>query len=83
METCQTCRHWDAEAYYDQPEVHICRRIPQHWDAFMWDEDDNNVLKPEYVDVLAFAMDGSSYSAKLLTKAEFGCVMHQPSQVPA
>lgn len=36
------------------------------------------VLKPEYAAKLAFVQDASNYSAQLKTKAEFGCVQHEP-----
>ena len=75
---CVTCKWWSDEATRSKPELRECDRIPQRWDAFEWDDDAGNwddVLKPEFADIKAFAEDGSSYRAALVTAPDFGCVM--------
>jgi len=85
MKTCETCKHWK------QPEewttgyglgVGRCMNIPMFWDATEWDEEgDGRKFIYQYKDNKAFAQDGSDYSAYLLTKPDFGCVSHEPSNV--
>lgn len=76
---CATCRYWDAEPHHESLQVRQCLRVMEWWEATEWGDDEPDycmrVWKPEAVDVLAFANDGSSYRASLLTRPEFGCVM--------
>ena len=75
---CASCSHWDTEPYAESPHVRRCKRVPQWWSATTWDEDTfDRVLTAEEKDTLAFANDGSCYAATLLTRPEFGCVMHE------
>ena len=81
---CATCRHWlRAEEGYPFGtglEIHRCKRIPHGADVMMWDDDCNNVLKPEYAGTLAFANDASGYAASLTTAADFFCAYWEPEE---
>lgn len=77
--TCNTCQHWehdpDEGAMRPNEDVRRCMKIPMYWDSTQWDtEGEHRILVS---DSLAFAQDGSDYSAILLTLPNFGCVMHQ------
>ena len=73
-----SCKHWDATAYAESPHVRRCKRVLQWWSATTWDEETfDRVLTAAEKDTLAFANDGSCYAATLLTRPEFGCVMHE------
>ena len=75
---CASCRHWDAQPYAESPHVRRCKRVPEWWNATTWDEHTfDRVLTAAEKDTLAFANDGSSYAASLLTRPQFGCVMHE------
>lgn len=55
-------------------------------DAREWVDDDaydlpDYALKPQYANRLAFALDGSGYKADLITRAGFGCVQWETSDV--
>jgi hypothetical protein len=90
--TCETCQFWEPEEYEDRStytdddpaplskrlRLRRCSRVIQWWDATQWDKDGQRVATPEAAEVLAFVNDGSSYRADLLTRPDFGCVMHQP-----
>jgi hypothetical protein len=76
---CATCKHWGD--YSDAPtniKVGKCNKVPMFWDSTEWKE-----VGEDYLRVLtdeenkAFVQDGSDYSAKLLTVADFGCVQHE------
>jgi len=82
---CATCRFWQENEFYGWEgrdiETRHCAYAPELWEATTWSrEADKQVLLPEHKDVLAFVQDGSSYKAALLTKADFGCVAHQPAE---
>lgn len=79
--TCETCRWWDAEWRYQSTEVRRCTRIPEYWDATRWTDDEYETRITCNADDLAFAQDGSDYRAMLLTRAQFGCVLHQRREV--
>jgi hypothetical protein len=75
---CSTCKHWERdEPYSRELGVRRCMRVPEWWEATTWNNDCARVWKPDMVGTLAFANDGSSYAATLLTLADFGCVMHE------
>jgi hypothetical protein len=53
-------------------------RVIEWWNATCWggaEDDYNLVWTPAAENTLAFAEDGSSYAARLLTRPTFGCVM--------
>lgn len=81
MGRCATCRHWDTEPHTESPHVRRCLRVLEWWEATEWsgggDEPSRRDFRPEARDVLAFVNDASSWQADLLTRAEFGCVMHE------
>ena len=78
MERCETCQHWQRNEHETGSEFGLgrCKAAPMFWDATDWDEECNRVLIQKYAGTKAFVQDGSDYSAKLLTKPDFGCVMH-------
>ena len=83
MKTCETCKHWkQPEAWTTGYGLGLgrCQNIPMFWDATEWDEEgEGRKFLDQYKDTKAFAQDGSDYSAYLLTKPDFGCVSHEPS----
>lgn len=79
---CATCKHWERdEPYSRELGVKRCMRVPEWWEATEWNEEGDRVWKPEMESTFAFANDGSSYAATFLTRAEFGCVMHEVQNV--
>lgn len=74
---CATCKHWHGEQNAD--ETRTCAAVPMLWDATEWSEDGRRVTSPKFANTLAFVTDGSDYFAALLTKPDFGCVMHEPA----
>jgi hypothetical protein len=73
---CATCKWWSDEPESASLSVRRCLRVLQWWDATEWDDDGMDLKwTAEASGVLAFADDGSSYRAGLLTRPEFGCVM--------
>lgn len=78
--TCETCRWWDAEWAYQSTQVRRCTRIPEYWNATEWVSDEYQTRIATSPEDLAFAQDGSDYHAMLLTRANFGCVLHQPRE---
>ncbi len=82
MKTCSTCKHWAKEADCDGiggiKLLRTCEKIPMFENATEWTEEyDGRKLKDRYLDVLAFAQDGSGYIAYLTTLPTFGCVMYE------
>jgi hypothetical protein len=84
---CGTCTFW-AKAEKGTPGWNMnmgrCTNVPKYHDAGE-DSGSNNpdewgesayVLKPEFKDVKALALDGSGYRAELLTTPDFGCVSY-------
>jgi hypothetical protein len=86
MERCKTCKHWvqeDPKEYGSLLGGGECLKAPQVWDVTE-DADCEGAhwngcrrLKPESAAVLAVVEDGSSYHARLVTMADFGCVQHE------
>lgn len=85
MQRCKTCKHWAPENPADHGAVlgaGECTKAPQVWDVTdtINSEDgwtSTKKLKPEHAAVLAVVEDGSSYSARLVTMPDFGCVQHE------
>lgn len=77
MPKCKTCRWWDPSEAKMGGLVRICTKVPMFWDATTWDDAGNRSFTKEHADKLAFTQDASDYRADLLTRAEFGCVMHE------
>lgn len=86
MDTCATCKHWDRQKPMESGHklgLGRCKNVPQLWDATDWDEEGLNFeLVEKYRDRKAFAEDGSSYMAHLLTMPDFGCISHTPLDKP-
>lgn len=53
--------------------VRRCTKAMELWEATMWNEDYDRVLKPGVEDQKMFVTDGSSYAASLYTKPDFFC----------
>jgi hypothetical protein len=73
---CANCLHWTDDTSWrvgQESEVRMCGRIKMFWDSTDWDVAGNKRVFKD--DSLAFAQDGSDYSAYLLTKPEFYCNM--------
>jgi len=80
---CATCRFWTPISDWAAQGLGLqkCTYAEELWEATKWSEDANRrVLQPEHAGRLAFANDGSSYHADLMTMANFGCVAHEPSE---
>lgn len=79
---CDKCKYWERnEQYQDETEVRSgvkeCLKGKPFWECTEWRDEGNKfyrALKPEYAELKMFVQDGSDYSAKLLTKADFGCI---------
>ena len=85
MKTCSTCKWWglDSEEYESHRDLGIkrCGYVEMYDNVTEWSNkeepyDCKVVLKKEYADRKAFAYDGSSYIAGLLTMGTFGCMAH-------
>lgn len=78
---CENCTHWQQDERKTQEKtVHVgkCNKIPMFWDATDWDRDSGKLIFTS--DSLAFAQDGSDYSAYLLTKPNFYCNMWEANK---
>lgn len=80
---CANCKFWaKREAGQAGWKIGLgkCSNVPKFHDVTESspnpDEYDlgTEVLKPEYQDVKALAIDGSGYRAELLTMGTFGCI---------
>lgn len=64
MKTCSTCRHWDDKY---MPTIghdrRVCDRIRHRGESGNNDQ--------------AILQDFEDYKASLLTKADFGCILHE------
>jgi hypothetical protein len=82
--TCKTCKHWSPSEEYEAGHsqgLGRCQAVPQLWDATEWRDDaDYRVFKAEFINVTAFAKDGSDYSAHLYTRPQHGCTMHSAGE---
>jgi len=89
MDRCKTCKHWtpeDPSKFGALLGAGECQKAPQMWNVTdrvrsgdEWNDgwSEHKVLKPEHAAVLAVVEDGSAYSARLVTMADFGCVQHE------
>jgi len=72
---CVTCKHW-GNAEDEGKLFRECQRIlhdvVQASDCDEFSRDPENVLEET-----AVVIDGSGYFARLRSKADFGCVMHE------
>lgn len=87
---CGACKFWtkavEGKAGWKMG-MGQCTNVPKYYDVGEnLDTDDpidayefSYVLKPEFTDVKAVALDGSGYRAELLTTADFGCISFAPS----
>lgn len=74
---CSTCRHWGApHSTNGVPDAGLrkCAAVP------FYGEEHNG--PPENPAALAYARDGEGYLGELLTRAGFGCVLHEPTKHP-
>ena len=72
MSNCGNCKYWDEDGYY--LGCGICGRVKMFWESTEWSrEGDKRVFRDSAKDELAFAQDGSDFSAFLVTKPEFYC----------
>jgi hypothetical protein len=78
MNICKTCKYWKKLENSYMNDIGICNLIPQYDDIWSWDiENQNLILKTEYVNKLAFVRDASNIHADFLTRENFGCVQHE------
>lgn len=80
---CDGCKHWAVEAqdYGDGAllAARLCSRAIEIWEATEWNDDYDRVAKKGFEDVKMFVADGSGYSARLLTRADFFCAHFEGS----
>jgi hypothetical protein len=72
---CVTCKHW-GNAKDEGKLFRECQRIVQDRDQAS-DCDEFSTDPENVLDETAVVIDGSGYFAKLRSKANFGCVMHE------
>lgn len=84
MGRCATCQHWESDADREGPiEVRRCRFVPMWNNTLEWGTSNyEEKFRPEFEGRLAFAVDGSTYYAALITAAEFGCVQWSAAATP-
>lgn len=84
MKTCSTCKFWNFDSNReDSSEAALglgaCQAARMFWDCTKWDDDGNaRMFTDDAAGETAFVQDGSDYFARLYTKPEHGCTMHQP-----
>ena len=83
-EKCETCKYWGSTYERNNGEIKLsdtrvkpCARVKMFWNETEWRKDGVDGLSFKDPSDLAFAQDGSDYRAELLTRPEFGCVMHE------
>lgn len=85
--SCVTCMHWqkpDAEDFsFIASVLGRCKQTPhlEGEGVKIWDDDNYDSFAPEYSNRTAFAVDASGYYAKLVTKAEHCCSMHETTEI--
>ena len=77
---CESCRHWgnDGETgtFRDCLRVkHDFAYVSEGEERYRSEEDEESIH-----DESAVVCDGSGYSARLRTKASFGCVLHESKE---
>ena len=85
MKQCKTCKHWEAYRPNEWGVLKcagICHAARELWTVTDEQEESEPyayhlALLPEHSGVRSMVMDGSQYSAKLITMPDFGCVMHE------
>lgn len=84
--TCQTCTHWGKpdERSAEKPARRCLAIRHDESEAIRWDEEDW-LYNADWCEdkrwvhtARAVAVDGSGYSAYILTRGHFGCVTHTP-----
>lgn len=95
MKTCETCKHWKRKLDhgYDSWDTlrspyifRTCDRAIPLWDASEYSDEGSvyrRVLTDENKDRKFFAQDGSDYHAVVITRNDFGCVEHEPLDIPS
>lgn len=92
MGLCGTCRHWEQGNDWKERAagMAVCRAIKMrdrvedsaHEGFDRWGEGWEVVTARETAALQAakaVAVDGSSYYAAIMTTADFGCVLHEPT----
>ena len=79
--TCLTCGHYEQSSTdkwqgASERGKGRCLLIPLSASTSEWSDNLDDVLKPEYVDLLAFVTDASGYAASLRPAPDFYCPMH-------
>ena len=80
MKRCETCKFWIKSDDLESTSLGRCSQAIQFWNATEWGDEEvgyQRILKPEYIDNLLFVQDASDYSARLITRPNFGCVLHE------
>jgi len=72
MQRCRTCKHWDEPEDLEWDTSGRCRRIPSL--GYISDQD-----KADKQTKLAYMIVDLDY-ARLATRANFGCVQHEPRE---
>jgi hypothetical protein len=78
---CKDCKYWNT----DDSEIYLglgkCQSVMEFWKAREYNEEFEEVFKREAKNIKAFAADGDSYCAYLLTKENFGCVDFKAKEI--
>lgn len=79
MITCGTCVHWEEPDEFMQ-EFYKPDGGPEGpaWGHCLLARSVDG--EPKNLNTLAFALDSEEYSARLNTRADFGCVQHEPKE---
>lgn len=79
---CSSCKFWqrDEDSYSEAIDAKRCKYVAFAPDAQAWNDDYDNVLKPEFTDTKAFVSDASGYSASFYTKADFSCNQYKEKE---
>lgn len=87
---CEDCNHWDSLSNSDsdiKDDIRVCFKAKELWNCTEWltDNEPDEIngrwvqrkLTKEFKDQKMFVQDGSSYSARLLTKFDFYCAHYE------
>ena len=85
---CDECKYWEqkvTEFINLKDDIRTCFKAKELWDCTEWVDNNENYsrqLTEEYQNQKMFVQDGSSYSATLLTRADFFCAHFEPKLIP-
>jgi len=77
---CRDCAHWRGEDRYASTlwdGLKQCYAALELWEQKEYTDEGEERWKEGAENAKAFVQDGSDYHAKLLTRADFGCVQFE------